>query len=287
MVKQYKFHSSFFITSALQLKLTALLFFLIPTNTNCSAQIDSSFQFIKTIPGHFVSFEVDKLDNVFLIDENNQLKKINSRGDSMGVFNDVKKYGNLSYLDVSNPLKILLYYKNFASIVTLDRYLGIRNSINLRKEHIFSVNCLATSYDNNIWIFDEQEYQLKKINEEGKSLQQTVDIRLLLNETISPSTIIDHENFVYLYDPEQGFYIFDYFGSYKNKLSFLHWTDVSISNNTLYGFFNNQLETYQLGSLRLKEYPLPTFFSSSFSIKAINGKLYVLREAGIDIYAVH
>jgi hypothetical protein len=126
----------------------------------------------------------------------------------MGVFNDVKKYGNLHYLDVTNPLKILLYYKNFTNIITLDRFLSIRNSINMRKEHIFSFNCLATSYDSNIWIFDEQEYQLKKISDEGKPLQQTVDIRLLLNETIAPTKIIDHENFVYLYDPEKGFYIF-------------------------------------------------------------------------------
>ncbi len=286
-MKNNKHYTVFTIACALHIKLIGLLFLFTLSSFYCSAQSDSNFTFIKTIPGHFTAFEVDKLDNIFLIDDNNQLKKINGRGDSMGVFNDVKKYGSLTYIDVNNPLKILLYYKSFASIITLDRFLSIRNSINLRKEHIFSVNSLATSYDNNIWIFDEQEYQLKKISEEGKSLQQTVDIRLLLNETISPTKIFDHENFVYLYDPEKGFYIFDYFGAYKNKLSFLQWTDVNISNNTVYGFFNNQLESYQLGSLQLKEYRLPAFFGEYISIKAVNGKIYLLRDAGIDIYSVH
>lgn len=74
---------------------------------------------------------------------------------------------------VNNPLKILVYYKNYTSVVVLDRFLTQRNSINFRKQSIFSVKAIATSYDNNIWIFDEQDYKLKKIDETGKLLLES------------------------------------------------------------------------------------------------------------------
>ena len=170
---------------------------------------------------------VDILDNIYLITPGNQLKKLNSKGDSVAIFNDVKKYGNPSYIDVSNPLKILVYYKNFSTVVILDRLLVFRNSINLRKQNIFSVQAVATSYDNNIWLFDEQDFRIKKIDEEGKIIQESTDMRLLIDTVPSPSQIIDHDNTVYLYDEKRGFYIFDYYGALKNNLPFLHWKNTA------------------------------------------------------------
>jgi hypothetical protein len=89
-----------------------------------------------------------------------------------------------------------------------------------------------------------------------------------------------------LYDAENGFYIFDYYGAYKNKLSFTGWSNVAASNNTLYGFKNGKLESYQINSLTLKEYTLPALFGKYSAIKAMNGKVYLLKKDGIDIYKV-
>ena len=250
------------------------------------AQSDSVFQYIKSIPGEFSYFNVDNLDNIFFLDNSNTLKKQTFNGDSVAVFNDVKKYGNPAYIDVTNPLKTLLYYKNYSTVVVLDRLLTIRNIINLRKHNIFFVNNITLSYDNNIWIFDEEDFRLKKIDEEGKLLQSTVDWRNLFDSVPAPVKIIDKNNFVYLYDPEKGFYIFDYYGGFKNRLPFLNWTDVEVTGTTMYGFNKNILYSYQLKSLQLKEYKLPAFFGKYIAIKAMNGKVYLLNEKGIDIYQI-
>ena len=248
------------------------------------AQNDSAFQYIKSIKGNFSCFNVDNLDNIYLITDNNQLKKLNATGDSVAVFNDVKKYGNPDFIDVTNPLKALLYYKNYSTVVVLDRLLTVRNNINFRKQNIFYVNNVTLSYDNYIWIFDEEDYKLKKIDEEGKLLQASTDWRMLFDTVPAPVKIIDRDNFVYLYDPEKGFYIFDYYSGFKNRLAFLNWTNVEVNANTVYGFKNNKLYSYQLKSLQLKEYSLPAFFGKFISIKAMNGKVYLLIEKGVDIY---
>lgn len=193
------------------------------TNVTASSKSNADFEFQQFIPGSFIYLNVDILDNIYLITTGYQLKKLKSNGDSAGVFNDVKKYGYPSFIDVSNPLKILVYYKSFSTVVVLDRLLTIRNSINLRKQNIFSVKAIATSYDNNIWLYDEQDNKLKKIDDDGKLLQESTDLRLLVDSVPSPVQIIDNDNLVYLYDEKKGFYIFDYYGALRNNLPFRGW----------------------------------------------------------------
>lgn len=245
-----------------------------------------SFRLEGRIAGNFTHMDVDITNNIYLITTGNQLKKYNASGDSIAVFNDVKKYGNPSLLDVSNPLKVLLYYKNFSTVVMLDRLLSLRNSINLRQQNIFSVNAIATSYDNNVWLFDEQDYKLKKIDETGKLLQESTDWRLIMNEAPSPTTIIDNNNYVYIYDASKGFYIFDYYGTYKNNLPFFNWTNVAVSNGHLTGFTKSMLHSYQLQSLNEKIYKLPGVFEDYLSAKAMNGKLYILKADGLEIFSI-
>ena len=258
----------------------------VQTEAISTATSNDSFRLEKTISGDFLFMEVDVLNNLYLVTAGNQLKKINANGDSMAVFNDVKKYGNPTLIDVTNPLKVLLYYENYATVVILDRLLSQRNSINFRQQNIFSVKAIATSYDNNIWLFDEQNLKLKKIDEQGKTLQETTDWRLIMDDVPSPEIIIDNSNFVYLYDSKKGFYIFDYYGTFKNNLPFLNWENVSINENRLSGFYGKKYFSYELQSLDLKTYNLPAFFKGYNSIKAMNGKIYLLKKEGIEIYTV-
>ena len=140
------------------------------------AQKDSSFIYGRTIAGDFSYFTIDNLDNIYLLTNTNQLKKISPNGDS-AVFNEVRKYGKLFSVDATNPLKVLLYYQNFATIAVLDRFLNTRNTINLRRQNIFKVKTIAASYDNNIWLFDEQDYKLKNI----KSLFSIIQIYKIIS----------------------------------------------------------------------------------------------------------
>jgi hypothetical protein len=250
------------------------------------AQEDSIFKKIQTLPGNFTNCAVDNLGNLYVVTAGNQLKKLTPRGDSVGVFNDVRRYGKLFGIEVSNPLKTLLYYKNFNTIVALDRFMQVRNNIDLRKQNMFKVKAIANAYDNNIWVMDEQDFKLKKIDEQGKVLFETVDWRQLFDTMPSPTQIFDREGYVYLYDAARGFYIFDYYGAFKNRINLTGWQNVEVSGNTLYGTNNGILYTYRQGTFNLQQYKLPAFFGKYTALKAANGKVYVLTKNGIDVYLV-
>ena len=49
----------------------------------------------KTISGSYTNFYTDNFGNVFLVSKTNQLKKLNQNLDSIGVFNDMRRYGNI------------------------------------------------------------------------------------------------------------------------------------------------------------------------------------------------
>jgi hypothetical protein len=247
---------------------------------------NSPFKFQKIITYPTASFAVNNLGDLFIINTNNQLKKLNENGDSVGVFNQVTKYGKLSYVDAQNPWKTILFYENFSTIVLLDKYLNVLTNINLRKQNIFGVKTVAASYDNNIWLFDEQENKLKKINDAGKMLTETVDFRLLFDSVPSPAQIVDRDGFVYLYDPKKGVYIFDYYGSFKNKIPFLNWKEIAVIEKNLYGFDNNYLYSYSLGSLALKQYALPVAFKNYTSLKVGIKKIYFLKDNNLQVYSL-
>ncbi len=52
------------------------------------------------------------------------------------------------------------------------------------------------------------------------------------------------------------------------------------------GFSDNKLYSYELKSLNLKTYQLPVFFKGYDAIKAVNGKVYLLKKDAVEIYSV-
>jgi len=264
---------------------TLLITFLLSCAAHCIGQ-QGSFPLEKKYEGGIVDFTVDNLGNLYLLYKTDQIKKIGPRGDSIAVFNATRRYGQVYSMDVTNPLKILLYYKDFGTVVTLDRLLNVRNTIDLRRLNIFQVKAVGLAYDSNIWIFDEQDGRLKKISEEGRIIDQTNDLRLLFDSLPSPDQLIDQDRLVYLYDSAKGIYMFDYYGALKNRVRLIGWRDVAVLENSVFGRNNNQLLRYDVGTLNLKEAPMPAAWKGASRILITPRKIFVLHNGLLEIYAV-
>jgi len=263
-----------------------LNFILIFSSLLLNAQEDTAFKLLRTINGDIVDFAVDNLDNVYLFNSTNQLKKLNAHGDSVAVYNDVKRYGRAAYIDVSNPLRLLLYYKDFSTIVTLDRLLNIRSVIDLRKNNILQVKAIGLAYDNNIWLYDEVNSKLKKIDEQGKTVLETPDFRLLFGDAPSPESIFDRDGYVYMYDPLKGVYVFDYYGALKNKILITGWKDFRVAGKYIYGITNDTLQRYQITTFRVDDEKLAPPLWPVLSLGFTPTRLYALKKDAVEIYSL-
>jgi hypothetical protein len=258
---------------------TVFLILLLAVYGNAAAQPEAK----PLLSGAFRLFSVDETGHLYVVTQDGRLKKFSSQGDSMGVFNDVRKYGRLTMLHTGNPLRTLLFYRDFRTVVVLDRFLQPIQVLDFRKNNLFQVRAVAPSYDNHIWVFDEQESKLKKIGESGKILMETADLRIALDAAPIPVQLIDQNGFVYLYDEENGLFIFDYYGAFKGRIALLGWQNIQISGSTILGTKEGKLLQYTQGTLELKEKPLPVTSEKLLQVLQTPKGLFVLTESGIKL----
>lgn len=243
-----------------------------------------NIQLIKQIKGEFDLFEVDESGSIYLLTSGGQLKKFNANLDSLSVFNEVRRYGKLHTIHAQHTLRTYLYFKNFNVVLILDRLMQIVQRIDLRKLSLFQVNAVCPSYDNQLWIFDEQNSRIKKIRLDGSIAFESTDLRLVFAEKVSPVKMIEHQGHLYLLDAEQGIYVFDYYGGFKEKIDVSNIKEFqSLGNDIL---FNDAQEIWtkrtEKNSIHWRLVGLPsemqqTFFSPTF--------FYALSKSGLSIYA--
>jgi hypothetical protein len=221
------------------MRLSILLIYILLKASNMFAQTNTVYEQVD-------DFTVDQLGYIYIISKSGQLKKITATGDSVAVFNQVKKHGNLSHIDVSNPLKVLLFYKSFNTVVILDRLLNVNATLDLRKIGRYQVTAIGTSYDNNIWLYDEMNAELLRVDEAGNKIASSYSLTDVLDGLPNPVQLFDQQRVVYLYDPQKGVYQFDYFGGYKGMLTLIGWKDLFVWNDILYGRVGEQVIRYNL-----------------------------------------
>ncbi|MDQ6814214.1 MAG: hypothetical protein M3040_10780 [Bacteroidota bacterium] len=243
---------------------------------------------IQTLPQEAKDFTTDNLGNIYLLTTRNQVIKVNEKGDYIATYNDVKRYGKIYSIDATNPLKVLVYYKDFSTIIVLDRLLNVRTTVDLRQQNILQARAITTSYDNNIWLFDELDNKIKKVDESGKVLLESADFRQIFDSVPTPVSLNDRDGLLYLYDPAKGLIVFDYYGGRKNNYQLLHLSDLQIiDRNTITARDNKHIFIYKPSSLQLLSF---TAFPDQSVFKKINfnGSLvYCLTNEGeLQIYKV-
>lgn len=251
-----------------------------------AAAQDSTFRLVRQIPLDAVDFAVDNLGSIYAITSDNQLRKYTAQGDSMAVFDEVRRYGTLTGLDVTNPLKVLLFYKDFMTVLALDRFLGRLYKLDLRTVGIQEANSVTLAYDNNLWVYDEQNAELKRISDGGQVLMASNDFRQLFNEEVNPVEIVDQDGLVYLNDPDNGIYVFDYYGGFKVKLSFTGVSGLRVFNKNIFGLRGESMWSYRPGTLQEKESPLPATAKGADRVLIVYGGLYVLKAHVLYYYAI-
>ena len=234
------------------------LFFLTKVSIGQKSAADS-FILVKAYSGDIANVAMDNLDNLYILSSTGQIKKYNAAGDSVGVYNQVRNFGKIPSMDVSNPLRILLFYKDFSTVVVLDRFLSNQSTLDLRKFSILNPSAIGNSYDNNIWAFDEYDNKLKKIDQQGNQLLETPDFRTIFGHSISPQKIINDNGLVYLADTSNGVFIFDNYGSFKKKIAIKNWQTIAVTNNNIISVSNEIITAFNPSSQMQTQRKIPFF----------------------------
>lgn len=193
----------------------ALLFLLLFSFiASVSAQNSETCHTIEGVKGSSVA--VDPNGNVYVID-GPTLHKLARNGNELFPYQYSNfQLGDISSVDVDNPLKIMLFYKDEGMILFLDEKMNpLMEPLNLMDAGLNNISLATYSTDNTIWLYDVVLHDLINVNFQLKELSRN---HLSLKDFEPTQFISLKEKKLAMYNPATGIAFFDAFGTYLKTI---------------------------------------------------------------------
>ena len=242
----------------------------------------SEFKLVRSIPTSGTFITTDDLGNVYLA-KGDVLEKYDSQGNLLKNFSN-KTLGSISFVDAHDPLKVLLYYRSFQQVLLIDNMLsGSGNSVSLDAIGYGQTSLVCTSHNNGFWIYNPQQSELIRFDQNLQKTQQTGNIAQITGTRIDPGFITEQNNLIFLNDSAAGILIFDIYGTYSKTLPLKGLDKFQVFNEQVFYLKNGKLKSYDLKTLEEHELSLPE--GDVLNVRTEKEKLYLLKPKSLDIYS--
>jgi hypothetical protein len=233
-----------------------------------------------SVKGNF--FLTDHLGFFYVID-NQRIIKYDQLGNKQGEYSN-NYLGAISYADVSDPLRILLFYQEFNQIQFIDHNLAeLGSPVLLDELGNDQTSIVCSSVSAGFWAYNPQLRQLLHFS---KTLQIDLKGTLLqsvINEDVFPSALLDKNENLYLSDPGKGILIFDKYGIYIRTLPIMNLKLFQAADNYLTFYKNEKYWKYNMTNDASEEIPLPDS-TEVIDVRTNSSLLYLFKSTGVSVY---
>jgi len=227
----------------------------------------------------------DELQNLYVLEGDN-LKKFLPDG-SLQYEVSPKAFGELSWVDVTDPLRPLLFYRDLGKMVVLDNTLSEQGqALDLFMSGTIQPWIVCTSVDNHYWIYDFSNFELLRIDRSGKVISRSGNLVQICGKAPVPVSMMERNSELFLLDAEHGLFMFDLFGTFIRVEPgaasgtwmgvYKDFVAVKIQNSICY--FNRRSKAIDAPECRnLSEGTLQIVFSKN--------RYYILLATHVEVYA--
>lgn len=246
-----------------------------------AAFADDNYKLVATIDGAASFFTTDNQSNIYAV-KGDELVKYDKTGRLLYKYSN-KNLGDISFVDASNMLKILVFYKEFSQIVFLDNTLSLSGEpVAFDKLGFQQVQLVCSSNNSNIWIYDQQNSGLVQLSQNYEKLQQTANLGQVLNISLQPDYLMEYDNKVYLDNPATGILIFDVYGTYYKTIPVRNASRFQPIGDWVYYMDGKTAKAYNIKTTEEHRFEMPLSDFSSFRLEM--GYLVIQTESGISVY---
>lgn len=160
--------------------------------------------------GNVRSFSVDELGYIYVVTDDNNLLRCDEEFNTLFQYSN-KRLGRIHSIDVSNPLKLMVFFKDYGVVVSLDNTLSESNMIDLNDLELYDIHAIAMANDNNLWIYDPIQLKVKKIDNAGNTILESDPLFTQDDQQKSGSSIYQVNDRVYLM-ADEDIYIYNDYG---------------------------------------------------------------------------
>jgi hypothetical protein len=250
----------------------------------------NTWSFIKSIQVPTAKkVSIDRYYNFYIADNNGNIFKYDSLGNEINRFSPQKK-ANVSLLEAWKTVNIFVFYRELQEYNLLDRFLTTSTSnfkINsdIQNEKTIGFARIATvAPDNNLWIFDDNDFSLKKYDTRLNKILFSTSLDLILDPQFYDLNYMrEYQNLLFINDRNSGILVFDNLGNYKRTLPYKSVEYFNFLGNYLYFLNGSSLILLDIYSGVEKEVALPEDKKYNFLLIS-PGTVYFFLQNKVDIY---
>ena len=241
-------------------------------------------QLIREIQFEGQNHTTDNLGNIYA-SNGPLLFRFNQEGQLTGEFRSVHP-GNIAFVDASNPLQILLFYKDYNKVVFLDKNLTEKGPpFSLGHLGIENAELVCSSVKGGIWVLDWLNRRLNYYSHEFKLLHQTSLHGNLISGKDIPAMMSEFDGNLYVSFPGTGILVFDRAGTYMTTLPITGVSDFQKRNENL--VFVNENEICLFSTETNEIYKLDTpLISDLLSVRLEGDLIFAFSSKSILIFRI-
>ncbi|MHA6246734.1 hypothetical protein ACXYMU_02270 [Pontibacter sp. CAU 1760] len=226
----------------------------------------------------------DRNGAVYVLGPQRNLLRLDALGQPLDTFSPPTR-GRISTMEAWNPMKVLLFYEDSQTLLLLDRFLRPLSSTDLRDINYGGIaKVAALSSDDGVWLFDETNLTLSKLDLRQRNVTLETPLNLILDrERFDVLQLREYQNQLYLLDSNNGLYVFDNLGNYKQQIPLSGVRYVGFRDNELYYVLQGQLHFLDLYTSEKRAMPLPANKGYTNALVG-NGLLYFFSKNKADVY---
>lgn len=176
----------------------------------------------------------DRYGNLYLCDKQYNITKYSADGKKEETYSP-QKFAEITSFEAWSSINLMLFYKDYQEFILLDRFLTEKGSKSFNPDLVGFARVATLSYDNNIWLIDDQDFSLKKYDIKFNALLVNNPLDLILNpDTYQIVSIREYQNNIYANDVNSGILVFDNLGNYKKKIPIQGVSNISFYKDELY-----------------------------------------------------
>ncbi len=204
-------------------------------------------------------FTVDAMNNIYYINAADEIVKYNCATTASITYSNLN-LGRPTIIDVSNPLKILVFYPDRQSIIILDNMLSELSSLQLKgtanlPNYQPGVICKLVGTDH-IWMYDELSRKLIRLDEAGKVIAASEIFDQLFDFSLTITKIFSANDKVYINVEGEGILVFDAYANYINTIPFIFQAE-QVTDRYIFAISGTSVKWYDLRSGEIFSKDLP------------------------------
>jgi len=242
------------------------------------------FQFIAKIDTVAKLASVDNFGNLFVVTPKNEILKYNPQGKFLWNYTN-KTFGDISQLDVTDPLRVILFYAGFQQIVVLNNNLSEISQYSFNQNPEKQITLIASANNNGFWVYDQINRELKKLTNSFTDDLKTGNIYQRNGFDMQANFMVSDEQYVFINDVQEGVRIFDQYGNFVKTAVIESENEFEVNGSEIYFFKDKKLRGYNYLTFEWNEVLLPTKSNISNALLRFN-RLIILNEKGLTLWAV-